>query len=516
MNTLDTYDAQLNETIHTNAVHNVFYPSLTTDGSGDNALVIQSLLNFLNTVTLPAGNIRVNMTGGTLPIEIPAGKTLQGQPNGSTNLRFHISAPMHNPRGIGFYSDTVLQDLNISQIGHATSGSSILVYARNVNNVIVRNNRVLGPSLPRQSFTAKPSNPFYVRDSSNILIENSEFAGAQNHFCAELLNVTNSQIVRSKFHTNGWHGLKVQSTTSTPLNLEVSESQFYNNGRTVPDTGVIANGNGIDMYGRGIVVRDSVAHGNYGTGFQVKPGNGHSASDITFIRSESHHQQSVGGSGYHGFGIWHGEFPGAINNIRFVDSYSHHNNGSGFWVGDNATNVSIINSVADFNLGVGLRLATTSEVTQANFTGTGNVAGWVAVVGGVVPTDVNGDGFIDGADASILFLLWQKSGIADLNRDGIVDGADLATLFAYWTGDSAATTSQTHPTALRASRKTVALKQTIPGNQHDHDDTRRKLGNRTPKSADHGASPDGKTVGVTASFPLFAQIGTCKRSEGSS
>ena len=308
---------------------------------------------------------------------------------------------------------------------------------------------MLGPSLAGQSSTANPSNPFYVRDSSNILIEDSEFAGAQNHFGAELLNVTNSQIVRSKFHTNGWDGLKVQSTTSTPLNLEVSESQFYNNGRTTPDTGTVANGNGMDMYGQGIIIRDSVAHDNYGAGFQVKPADGNVAADITFIRSESHHQKTIGGFGQHGFAIWNGDFLGASNNIRFEDSYSHHNDGAGFWVGQNTTNVSIIDSVADSNLGNGLRISTrASEVTLVQFSGTGN-GGELVAIATVLPADLNSDGTVDGADAGILFSSWNQSGIADLNGDGTVDGADLATLYAYWTGDSAATTSQTHPPTCR-------------------------------------------------------------------
>lgn len=469
MSTLDSYDAQLNETIHTNAVNNVFYPSLVTNGTGDNALVIRSLLYFLNVVTLPAGDIRVNMTGATFPIEIASGKTLQGQPSGSTNLRFYADPSLHNARALRMHSNTVLQDLNLSQIGYGnTNGTSIIVYAESVQDISVRKTKIFGPSITGQLSVITPSNPFYVRDSSNVLIEDSEFAGAQDHFGAEFLNVSNSVVQRSKFHTNGFDGLKVQGQVSTPLNFEVRESQFYNNGRTVPDCidaipmppvkqcKLDGNGNGMDIYGHGIVVRDSVAYSNYGAGFQVKSLNPFSASDIAFLNVESRNQKSVGGKGQHGFAIWHGDFPGQNHDIQFTDSYAHDNDGSGFWVGLHAQSVTVANSIANNNKEFGLQVfANPTDVIRSQFSGTGNLQGLVSS-----PTfslaDLNHDSHVDGADVSIVFSNWNRSGTGDANGDGIVDGADVGIVFGRWTGDSA---PQNRTTASGAGKNSRTVNQ---------------------------------------------------------
>jgi predicted outer membrane repeat protein len=52
------------------------------------------------------------------------------------------------------------------------------------------------------------------------------------------------------------------------------------------------------------------------------------------------------------------------------------------------------------------------------------------------PTDLTGDGDVNGADLSILLGLWGTCGsgdcIADLTGDGNVDGADLSTLLSGW------------------------------------------------------------------------------------
>ena len=60
----------------------------------------------------------------------------------------------------------------------------------------------------------------------------------------------------------------------------------------------------------------------------------------------------------------------------------------------------------------------------------------------VLAGDLNGDGSVDAADASILFTNWGDvppgDPIADINGDGLVDAADAAEVFANWTGDGAA------------------------------------------------------------------------------
>ena len=51
----------------------------------------------------------------------------------------------------------------------------------------------------------------------------------------------------------------------------------------------------------------------------------------------------------------------------------------------------------------------------------------------VVSADLNGDGFVNGADLAVLLANWGALGSeADLTQDGIVNGADLAMLLANW------------------------------------------------------------------------------------
>ncbi|MBL9119688.1 MAG: hypothetical protein JNL80_07230 [Phycisphaerae bacterium] len=51
----------------------------------------------------------------------------------------------------------------------------------------------------------------------------------------------------------------------------------------------------------------------------------------------------------------------------------------------------------------------------------------------VVLGDLNGDGFVNGADLAILLGAWGGSGLGDLNGDNTVNGADLAILLGAWT-----------------------------------------------------------------------------------
>ena len=49
------------------------------------------------------------------------------------------------------------------------------------------------------------------------------------------------------------------------------------------------------------------------------------------------------------------------------------------------------------------------------------------------PADLNGDGFVSGADISVVLNAWGLSvSIADLNGDGIVDGADISAILNAW------------------------------------------------------------------------------------
>lgn len=48
------------------------------------------------------------------------------------------------------------------------------------------------------------------------------------------------------------------------------------------------------------------------------------------------------------------------------------------------------------------------------------------------PSDLNGDGAVDGADLATLLSNWGNSGVGDIDGSGSVDGADLAALLSAW------------------------------------------------------------------------------------
>jgi hypothetical protein len=49
-----------------------------------------------------------------------------------------------------------------------------------------------------------------------------------------------------------------------------------------------------------------------------------------------------------------------------------------------------------------------------------------------LPSDLNGDGAVNGLDLTILLSQWGSSGSADLNGDGTVSALDLTQLLAQW------------------------------------------------------------------------------------
>lgn len=66
----------------------------------------------------------------------------------------------------------------------------------------------------------------------------------------------------------------------------------------------------------------------------------------------------------------------------------------------------------------------------------GAVYAWtLGPFGNTMPSDLNSDGVVNGADLATMLSVWGTDGLntgADLNGDGIVNGADLATLLAKW------------------------------------------------------------------------------------
>lgn len=84
--------------------------------------------------------------------------------------------------------------------------------------------------------------------------------------------------------------------------------------------------------------------------------------------------------------------------------------------------------------------ATVEDVEAPGFdelTGLGRVNAFKAVQLALeslpVPSDINGDGVVDGGDLGLLLGAWDTSNpAADLDRSGVVDGADLGLLLANW------------------------------------------------------------------------------------
>lgn len=60
------------------------------------------------------------------------------------------------------------------------------------------------------------------------------------------------------------------------------------------------------------------------------------------------------------------------------------------------------------------------------------VATLSATIGGGNPADLNGDGFVNGADLGILLANWGAPGPGDLDHDGIVGGGDVGILLGNW------------------------------------------------------------------------------------
>jgi hypothetical protein len=75
--------------------------------------------------------------------------------------------------------------------------------------------------------------------------------------------------------------------------------------------------------------------------------------------------------------------------------------------------------------------------------------------------DVNGSGFVDSADAGIMFANWGASGLGpadgNLSGTGIIDAADAGIMFANWGASSAIETGA----FLSASTTTVPEPGTI-------------------------------------------------------
>jgi hypothetical protein len=77
----------------------------------------------------------------------------------------------------------------------------------------------------------------------------------------------------------------------------------------------------------------------------------------------------------------------------------------------------------------------------------------VLTVNLVVPGDLNGDGFVDAADAGIMFVNWGPTTLGyydgNINSDEYIDAADAGITFANWTSDvGPAATTIPEPSSL--------------------------------------------------------------------
>ncbi|MFM1867709.1 MAG: hypothetical protein RL591_1117, partial [Planctomycetota bacterium] len=79
--------------------------------------------------------------------------------------------------------------------------------------------------------------------------------------------------------------------------------------------------------------------------------------------------------------------------------------------------------------GVGDDILSAEQVTQ------GDIAGRITLLRTTDPPqsgDLNGDGFINGADLALLFQYWGLPGIGDIDGDGTANGFDLTVLLSNW------------------------------------------------------------------------------------
>ncbi|MFO0872547.1 MAG: hypothetical protein U0575_01060 [Phycisphaerales bacterium] len=111
-----------------------------------------------------------------------------------------------------------------------------------------------------------------------------------------------------------------------------------------------------------------------------------------------------------------------INNLFTVIAC----NGGGPFGG---TTSFVVNAGDTFGFGArtgdGLESSGTLKVSAFQFSG---------VMGPPALGDLDGDGFVNGADLGLLIGAWgQPDGAADLDGNGVVDAADLGLLLANWT-----------------------------------------------------------------------------------
>jgi hypothetical protein len=60
-------------------------------------------------------------------------------------------------------------------------------------------------------------------------------------------------------------------------------------------------------------------------------------------------------------------------------------------------------------------------------------SGTLSITVALGPSDLDGNGTVNGGDLTILLSSWGQSGLGDINEDGVVDAKDLTQLLADWT-----------------------------------------------------------------------------------
>ncbi|MHC4975981.1 MAG: hypothetical protein ACYTF7_05170, partial [Planctomycetota bacterium] len=102
-----------------------------------------------------------------------------------------------------------------------------------------------------------------------------------------------------------------------------------------------------------------------------------------------------------------------------------------------------------------IRLTTAQDLIQGPL---GEVSAEIDAVADVrVPSDLNHDNSVNGADLGLLLAAWNTSNpCIDLNRDGTVDGSDLGLLLAAWDTDDLESREQ----AIRLLNENLMLEDT--------------------------------------------------------
>lgn len=256
---------------------------LVGDGIANDTAALQALLN-AGPVTLPPGTYRiVPTTHGVGAINWQSNRFIRGIQDPLTGeyptLVFDPDTSLNASYGMRIQdkSNVKLENLNLKQDVLNTGGTSQshLLSIWTVDQLKLKNCTFKGPGSTSAS-NLSGFCPVSINVSTNVDIDECEFADSNRHYACEMLDVENFLVRRSSFHHGAWDGLKCFLKRG-----QIQYCDFYNNGLGhLLNSG---NGNGIDMDG-GYSVTFVGLRGwdNYSTCFQLKSTDtgGHFLADV--------------------------------------------------------------------------------------------------------------------------------------------------------------------------------------------------------------------------------------------